>query len=602
MTTEEEINSRFEFALDSYLKTMNLSIKKEEYGRDFIEEKVLTSETCDSILKQMIEVHPDFPPEEFTRLKEQYLQDCYVRNREYVLDRRQKDEDKKKTSKTFSLPTELEDFRDVIEKAPLEERPFFIETIKYYKNDPSPNNLMSLSKYIDRINVISKSGVGYQVVPYKRPDWLAPKQHEIADRVQEDKNLSVDGDRQTGKDTAVGVGVFEDCIMSETHWFFMASKEDTAIKIMKKIISEARFKYVLPHIVSNFQKKIVFKTQDLTYSTLEIIDTTEAAVKGITGNLWMDDVDTIIKNHKEDVITKAIMITRSNPLLHIVFTSNMGKGAYQSLLNVFHNYPKMIKCITLTKDDVPHINATTDEFLYDTATALSGESEAQAQLMNAYNADGDCFDPSTVNAAMENYQYLSPKIRPLKVVLAIDPSGMGHPMGWIIMGICEEKIIYEIDSGEMQVGAYSDITRETWTQDRINEFFVKKILEHQVDTAICESNMNGQTIMAFLRTTRKVRNIRVEPSNFGAATNANAVGNFISLAREFFDSGRIYIKSEKLAGELRCYNPSISKGTKDKGDLADAMLHCIWKLVNGLQYIQQKVLETHKYKHFTGAY
>jgi hypothetical protein len=47
------------------------------------------------------------------------------------------------------------------------------------------------------------------------------------------------------------------------------------------------------------------------------------------------------------------------------------------------------------------------------------------------------------------------------------------------------------------------------------------------------------------------------------------------------------IKNKNLLAELRIYNPDINKDDF-KGDMADAMMHCVWELVGGLPFLKEE--------------
>lgn len=481
----------------------------------------------------------------------------------------------------------------LIDYAPTEEKPLFVPVICSYLQKPTARELVSLNKIIDRYKVMNGEHLNKRnLIPYVRPTWLSPKQHEVADEVQKAINIFLHGERQTGKDSAIAVGKFELLIKGnrEHPIFFMASKYDTAIQIIDKILAEDRFEYILPFICKKFKDKVTFYNEDGGINTLQVIDTTEAAVKGITGDLWIDDVDTIIKNKKGDVITKAIMITRSNAKINLTFTSNMGKGAYISLLETWKD-PKWkdeIRIMELTRHDVPHIIAEKDEFLFATATAISGEGEARAQLLNEYDTTGDIFDHNTLQNAFMAYEvFMAQRAAEIPVqstILSIDPSGEGHPIGWCIFRFGNE-CIWEIDSGEIQMGSL-DGNGQIWDINKIIGFFYRKCKQHFVKKAITESNSNGPAIAVSLR----AKGIVVEMKNFGPEKSVTSHLNKIEVVKWFFDQNAIVIKSERLLAELRIYNPFIDKELH-KGDVADSFIHCIYELCGGMQFLQKKIKE-----------
>jgi hypothetical protein len=351
---------------------------------------------------------------------------------------------------------------------------------------------------------------------------------------------------------------------------------------MKKILDEDIFQYIIPHIISKFQEKITFRTQDGEVSELLIIDTTESAVKGITGNLWIDDIDTIIKEHNENVITKAIMITRSNTKLRLVFTSNMGQGAYITLKNVFAKHEDIIDCISLEHGDVEHLDMQTDEFLYDVATALSGKAEADAQLRNIANREGLTFMEENLREAIDRYEDIRGKPFVYDVVcMGIDPSGTGHEFGFSIWAwYKKEDFVFELLTGKRQMGEVTQDGKKLELDDIMLElmgycdrFHVQKIF--------IEPNSSGPA----MRIKFENRGYKAFMLGWGGKSKVKNHQTFINLACHFFDNYKIAMKNQELYLELIKYNPELGTD-ENKGNMADAFLLCLWGLVGGIKYLQ----------------
>ncbi len=480
---------------------------------------------------------------------------------------------------------------------PEAERPFFEKTIIAFNRNPTPTALNQISKAIDRYrNIYETKFRPPDIIPYKRPTWLAPKQNMIADKVQLNKNYLVHGERQTGKDTSIAVGIFELLISVNLDHpvYFMASSLPTAIEVMSKILSEERFSYLDPFIVSRTKFVYTFRGIDGTFfNQIKVIATTEAAVKGITGILWIDDIDTIIKNLKEDVITKAAAITRSSVNIRFIFTSNMGKGAYLSLLEEWQKdkWKDFVEVIELKVKDVNHINAEKDEFLWATMKALSGADVANEQMYNIADRTAEQIPIELIEKAMNDYEIffaagLDTPIR--KKILSIDPSGFAHPIGWFLGGVNLDGSIFEIKSGLMRLARSSEdkaANRDKMLWDDIKHFFRDIILTERPDTVVIENNSSGLVLIPYLNSIRNQADhtYNVQYTMFGKPNTWNSHENHINLVNYLFNDHKITFKNDILKAQLRTYNPFLGKDTLYKGDLADAFMHCVWKLAGGKQ-------------------
>lgn len=487
----------------------------------------------------------------------------------------------------------------IVSMAPENVRPFVRDLVEEYFRVPQqlkPKYFETIMSYLKDIKQLDPSGGKHDVmIPYVRPDWLADKQNYIADRVQEQKNFMIHGDRQTGKDSSIAVGVFEKLIKSKCYpIYFMASNIRTTRDIKNKIMkTEDRFKYIQPFVLTDITDKVRFKALDGTVNEWIILPTTEGAIKGLTGTLWIDDIDTIIKDGNKDVISKALAITRSNPDLNVIFTSNMGKGAYITLLEEWKNpkWTDYIEVIELTKDDVHHISAAKDEFLFASMKALSGKSLAEAQLLNKYDHEGDSFDPESLTRSLEGYEYFitsTAKHIPIEnIIMFIDPSGTSHKHGHVIIAF-GSGYIWLLDSGSFLMGDY-DVTGEKITPERLQRLYYDLAVKFRVKRVGTESNSDGSIIAISLR----AKNVNVTMQNFqGSKLESDLVKirnheNMTTLTRWFFDNDMIYINSEELRGELLTYNPLKGSDELNKGNMADALIQAIWLCVGGIKYIQE---------------
>lgn len=498
---------------------------------------------------------------------------------------------------------------NLVRYAPKEMRFMFRVFVQDCINKPTPSKMKTLDTMVEKYKHNSILYQSNLIIPYQRPTWLAKKQNYIVNAVMEHKNYLIHGDRQTGKDSSIAVGKFESLITKKRDHplYFMASSQPTARSIMAKIIAEELFSYIKPHIHTATRDNIKIKCQEGGLNEIKIIATTEEAVKGITGELWVDDIDTIIKAHKEYVLTKAVAITRSNPDISFVFTSNMGKGAYIKLLKTWEKavWKKHVEIIELKRDDVQHIDIEKDAFLFATMEALSGKDEAEAQLNNVYNKTGDSFDVDSVIEAYETYDlFMTTRLNSInhyETVMGIDPSGTNHPFGWWIArkgkdGV-HDNYVWEVAGGEIQLGDPTITEREQriktnnknleiWTFDKMVSYYKMQMRNHHVTKLLCESNSSGFSLMSALKDFCNKNNILMLFRNFEGSNKPNSHANKTMAVRYLLDNRLMVFNCEELYNELFNYDPSSGK-TELKGDVADAMHHVVYELVGGVAFLNK---------------
>jgi len=82
------------------------------------------------------------------------------------------------------------------------------------------------------------------------------------------------------------------------------------------------------------------------------------------------------------------------------------------------------------------------------------------------------------------------------------------------------------------------------------------------------------------------KGFRVHLQNWGGNGKVNSRANYVNLARRIFDKRFIAIQSIQLKGELAIYNPQINK-EQHKGDVADAFLHALWRILGGIKFLKR---------------
>jgi len=437
-----------------------------------------------------------------------------------------------------------------------------------------------------------------EIISYTRSKVWAPKQEEIMNAIQI-SHAAIEGDKQTGKTTCTFAGIMEDCIMNETHWHFFAQNGNNAQRLYIKArddMPNAEFK---PYYAAVSSTKCTIKNIHNTISIFEIHNTTINDVSGCTGNVWIDEVDKVLKDNPQVIATAAALL-RSKPQYKLIFSMNKGSGVYALLVEKLKKWAEEglksinLQFLLLEKKDAPWAKGQDqtelgerDEFIGDIMEVCMGEDFVKQQLENADTGSGDAFNYVSIDDAYQMYDMYWQNIGmkyPAITHMAIDPSGTGHPFGVFIGGydpLKDEHI--EIESFEMQMGDPNTITREKQSPNRINEILLEKCQKYNVKKVCIESNSGGQAIAIFLRSHK----IQVVLQNFGAKNAFNSRANYVKLANYVLDGRKIVLKYQKLKSELTIYNPEIDKG-EHKGDAADAFLHYLWLACGGMAYLMRE--------------
>jgi hypothetical protein len=440
-----------------------------------------------------------------------------------------------------------------------------------------------------------------EIIEYHRPKnvW-SPKQEEIMNAMQV-THCGLEGDKQTGKTTCTYAGIIEDCIMNETHWHFFAQNGNNASRLYIKARDDKPTQYLKPYYAAESATRCTVKNILGTISMFEIHNTTVNDVSGCTGNVWIDEVDKVLKDNPR-VIATAVALLRSNPKLRLIFTMNKGSGTYKLLLEKLQKWAEgsttiQLQFLLLEKKDAPwaqnqdagELNER-DEFIGDIMQVCMGEEFVKQQLENADTGSGDAFNYTSLEDAFALYEtylrHLNGKYPALRY-MTIDPSGTGHPFGVFIGGynpLTNEHI--EIESCEIQMGDVDPVTHELWSPQKINTWLLAKVREYGIKKVAIESNSGGQQIAIFLR----ANGIECIMQNFGAPNSPFSRSNFLKLANHFLDERKVVLKNQKLKSELTIYNPAKDKD-KFKGDVADAFLHYIWLSVGGIGYLRKQARE-----------
>ena len=410
---------------------------------------------------------------------------------------------------------------------------------------------------------------------WERPRILNNRQNEIVDAICDDstKVIFIEGDRRTGKSTAVYVAINENCWNGKrTKWGMWAQTENSCIKIHNdmyydKITWDETHKLTRGHSAK--------KTRFINGGLLETHATKPSDSSGqmYTG-IWIDEFHLVLRESSEAVATIAGII-RSEENLKIVISCNRGAGVYEAFKDMLSPFRRRgtAKFFTLLKSDTKHITEENDELTRAFMVAAEGEDFAKRQLDNEHTGVGDPFPWATLQPclttldvimeAVENKNYTS--------AVGVDPGFMHRT------GVCHlvyyQSNIYELES--LLIGGKE--TSEERLKVLIKEMAYEARNRSQPSGAMikCESNSGGLHWMRFWSNS----GMRTEASNFGSDDSARSNHAMVKRIVDFMHQGRVHLYSDDLKKQLLKYNPDKGKDDENKGDLADAFIHAAYHLI-----------------------
>jgi hypothetical protein len=229
------------------------------------------------------------------------------------------------------------------------------------------------------------------------------------------------------------------------------------------------------------------------------------------------------------------------------------------------------------------------DFIYKIQEALAGEEFAMAQMKNIRMDRSGIWKKVDVLEAFSSYD-------PDKIPnwdhrqesgISLDP-GVVHGTG-IVEGFRDLK------SGDLWI----TLAEKRYGTEIPEDKFLRMMRDHYDETIadwiISESNSGGLEWVIFL----KNAGYNAEVANFGTANEAtgDVTNSQKAVERHFkerilkwlFENKKIHIvKSKELFKEFSLYNPYENK-EKGKGDIIDALLHFVFKIMGGIDFIMELI-------------
>lgn len=410
---------------------------------------------------------------------------------------------------------------------------------------------------------------GSNIPQWERPDCLNPRQHQIMDAITDETTqiIVVEGDRRTGKSTAVWLAIHED-IYNGTRktWGFWASTEKTATKIHSDVYMDTiSIRETAPLHKGHTQKITKILDGVFSVNATTVSDSSGKAFDGI----WIDETHIVLKDNPSVLATIAGII-RSEPHLKLVLSMNKGTGAYVILMEklqpLFEN--GRAQFFTLERADTTHITDEANEVCSILMEASMGQDFVDLQLNNQAHPETEPFPAPLIADAMNSYKDFMASVKgivPSIVVVGVDP-GFGHPTGVFTIAAYREHF-YEIDSMMLKG---KDIS-----EDRLKAI-IYNIANETGATIVCESNSGG---LYWMQHWRQLGINTIAQNYDGVATKPTFRSNMMRIVRELLSQHKIHFKSDDLRNQLLKYNPDKDKNDS-KGDLADAFIHAVFYAYN----------------------
>lgn len=425
---------------------------------------------------------------------------------------------------------------------------------------------------------------GMQDIPsWTRPPILNKRQNEIVDVMVDriHQVVAVEGGKRTGKSTSwfIGVaeGVWEGRFKKVGVW---AAGQENAIGILNDVFTDAitvGSTYPLFKGMGSRTQKVFFNNAIVQAHSNNVGSTSGLDFDCVV----IDECHKVIEENPE-IFAMIAMTLRAKPNLKIILTMNQGTGAYQLFKRKLQDrIPEdRFKFFTLNREDTEHITDESDEMVRVLVEASTGKEEAKRWLDNKFMGTGDTFDSMFIIKAYENYEIIRNRenLQPHTVIMGIDPADAVHPVGWWIGAISDGgEWCWELESGEINLARSLDEVDggEKWTKTRMEAFLMSKYKEYRCDLHVIESNSGGiQTSLNF-----NLGGCNGRTQNFGSPKSKHSRESMIGFTKNILESGHLLLKGDKLQDNMVKYDPNKNTKNKFKGDIVDAMLHAIFRLM-----------------------
>lgn len=443
---------------------------------------------------------------------------------------------------------------------------------------------------------------------YHEPEWLYEHQREMLKRMRAG-NIMCWGMRQlTGKTTTALVACYEKMYENPGLQIIHISASE---KLSKELIGKINSDPLVWEVWENQIKSNYRESKTLMNgSKLLLRPCKYAAVQGLTGGLWIDELDKILREKETRQAFAAILPIVIRPMIDnkafIWITCNQAQGAgaaqfeyFKTVLSKFGNvFPicEIAEPTAITKKrelvqlnefnvEIPQAGVEREEWfknmMYELQVSIADEEFAKAQMLNIYDDMSGLWNSADLVEAFDTYNEEDLPEWPLNVIEAVDP-GAQHGTGVFICSMDTSGHIYELFAHKY---FHTQISEERFKQvmmDKYDEFGVK--------LGLCESSYGGLFWIDHWRG----KGYSFQAANFGTANPRTGETSNATKAVErhykervvkyLLEKKRLHLHNRTLFKEFSLYNPTENKEA-GKGDILDAALHAIFEIVGGIKFV-----------------
>lgn len=503
------------------------------------------------------------------------------------------------------------------------------------KADSKALEILSKDQFINQSEIIHNIYWTSDIKPYSRPHFFYPWQNTAIELMHDTHTMWQGGRQKPGKTTAAFNADFEDMLaVPGTVVTLVAPGLEQAAALLRQGFKEVLTlddgtKFDLwsqlyePYFIIHNVKKMVMKNGSL----LQVIPCSEYTTPGYaTDVLHIEELDKIVKDPQKLRGLGAVLptIRAKRDFAKFRITANNTAGVYRILredlkdlypyVAIYMEKPYDINTQKFTGEHIiynKHYDCKErpdiDEILQRIMDCLMGKAYTQQQFGNVDDYSGEVFNPDKVDLAFTKGKTFTPKKIYDDSILAIDP-GAVHNFAAGVLGM------EGLEFFELWVEGFS-ISGKTEEQ---NEKMLKKIakscayayIEHHCTKIASESNSGARLIVPLIvHYIRKylplAKGSRAELpeiiwSNWGGdkeqgfeAPKLISRVDYITLMQYVFDYGKITLQDKNehehlMRVEIARYRPEDGK-EKYKGDFVDMLLHGVWELAGGFEYIDRLI-------------
>lgn len=509
-----------------------------------------------------------------------------------------------------------------------------IDDILNSHNKSKAYDLLSNPEFIERGEI--KHGIYWtsDIKCYHRPECFYNNQHIAIDLMHEAHVMYQGGRQKIGKTTAAFNADFED----------MLETPGTVVTLVAPGLEQAEallrqgFKEVLtlpdgskfdlwrqlyePYFLEFRVKKCILKNG----SRLQVIPCSEYTTPGYaTDILHIEELDKIVQDPQKLRGLGAVLPTVRARREHAMFriTCNNTAGIYRILREDLKDLFPYVVIYMEKPYDIETQEFTGEHIIYNKGydypekpdidiilkrimNAAMGESYTRQQLGNVDDYEDEVFNPDKVDLSYKKGKTFTPKEIYDKCVLSIDP-GAVHDFAVGIIGM-EGLDFFHLWNRGFSISGKTDEEKERMLKT-IAKTCAIEYVKFNCTRIISESNSGAKLIVPMINHYIR-KELEKAPRECLAEVNDPEWDNwggdkehgqedkkiyprveYISLLQYVFDYGKIILQDRdkyehKMRIEIFRYKPQDSK-EKYKGDSCDMLMHGVWYLGGGRDYIER---------------